>query len=190
MESESNQNFCYHCGHMLTPEQKFCPECGTRVPGRDSEAVEQEKTEIREAVGKQLKWAAAMMLVYSIPFLVIGIYVVVAADSMTDLIWNNSNTQSYIEQYGLSYDEIHSYFEYAAFAYIISSVCGIISAYLCLKREHYWPALILCILSFMTGTAGFIALFMGIMAFWMIMSGKLGFKEYEEELDSQLSGII
>ena len=168
MESESNQNFCYQCGHMLTPEQKFCPECGTRVPGRNPEAVEQEKTEIKEAVGKQLKWAAAMMLVYSIPFLVIGIYVAVAADSMTDLIWNDPNTQSYIEQYGLSYDEIHSYFEYAAFAYIISSVCGIISAYLCLKREHYWPALILCILSFMTGTAGFIALFMGIMAFWMI----------------------
>ena len=42
----------------------------------------------------------------------------------------------------------------------------------------------------MTGTAGFIALFMGIMAFWMIMAGKLGFKEYGEKLDSQLSGMI
>ena len=49
MESESNQNFCYQCGHMLTPEQKFCPECGTRVPGRNPEAVEQEKT---DGVGK------------------------------------------------------------------------------------------------------------------------------------------
>lgn len=190
MESEDNQNFCYHCGHSLTPEQRFCPECGTRVPGRNPEAAEQEKAAIKEAVGKQIKWAAIMMLVYSIPFLVIGVYIAVAADSMTDLIWNDPNTQSYIEQYGLSYDEIHAYFQYASIVYIISSLCGIASAYLCLKRQHFWPALILCILSFLTGAAGFIALFIGILAFWMILAGKMGFKEYEEKLDEQLSRIV
>lgn len=190
MESGEAQNFCTHCGHVLTADQRFCPECGTRVPGRNPEAVQQEKADIKYGIGRQLVWAAALMLIYSVPFLVVGIYVALSAESMTDMMFDDPTILSYIEQYGFTRQDVLDYFEVASIAYIISSVCGIVSAYLCYTKQHFWPALILCVVSVMTGVAGFVALFMGLFAFWLILSGKMGFKEYESELDSELSKIV
>lgn len=189
MDSDS-QKFCTHCGCALAENARYCPECGTRIPGRNPEEVEAEKQVVRTAFGSQLKWAAALMLIYSIPFLIIGIYTAVSIDAMTDLVVNDPNFSYYVETYGLTYDEVHEYFQYAGFAYILSSVCGILSAVMCIKRIHYWPAMILCIVSIFTGAAGFFALFLGFFAFWMILSGKLGFKQYEQEMETELSKIV
>lgn len=186
---QDNQNFCTRCGCSLSDQARYCPECGARVPGRNPEQVEEEKQMVRTAVGRQLNWATALMLIYSVPFLVLGIYTAVSIDSMTDLIVNDPNFSSYADMYGLTYDEVHSYFEYAAYAYIISSVCGIASAACCWKKSHYWAALVLCIVSIFTGAAGFLALFLGFIAMWMIMTAKLGFKEYADRLDDALSEI-
>ena len=46
MEAD-NQNFCTRCGHLLSDSARFCPECGARVPGRNPEQVEEEKTKTK-----------------------------------------------------------------------------------------------------------------------------------------------
>ena len=188
MEAD-NQNFCTRCGHVLSASARFCPECGARVPGRNPEQVEEEKEAIRSAMDRQLSWAAVLMLIYSIPFLVIGVYTAVSMDAMVDLVVNDPNFSSYADAYGLTYDEVHAYFEYAAYAYIISSVCGLVSAVCCWKRTHFWVALILCILSIFTGAAGFLALFMGFIALWMIIGARGRFREYAANFEEMLSRI-
>ena len=159
MEAD-NQNFCTRCGHVLSESARFCPECGARVPGRNPEQVEEEKQAIRSAMDRQLRWAAILMLIYSIPFLVIGVYTALSIDSMTDLVVNDPNFSSYADMYGLTYDEVHEYFEYAGYAFILSSVLGLVSALCCWKRSHFWVALVFCVLSVFTGAAGFVAMFM------------------------------
>lgn len=81
MEAD-NQNFCTRCGHMLSESARFCPECGARVPGRNPEQVEEEKQAIRSAMDRQLRWAAILMIIYSVPFLVIGVYTAFSVESM------------------------------------------------------------------------------------------------------------
>lgn len=90
MESD-NQNFCTRCGRSLAADARYCPECGARVPGRNPEQVEEEKEMVRSAVTRQLKWAAVAMAIYSIPFLILGIYTAFSIDSMTDLVINDPN---------------------------------------------------------------------------------------------------
>ena len=78
---EDNQNFCVRCGQNLAPDAKFCPACGTRVPGRNQEQVEEERQAVRDLAKSRLNWATAMMLIYSIPFMLIGIYLLVDSRS-------------------------------------------------------------------------------------------------------------
>lgn len=188
MDSD-NQNFCTRCGRSLAEDARYCPECGARVPGRNPEQVEEERQMVRTAVIRQLKWAAVAMAIYSIPFLIIGIYTAVSIDSMTDLVVNDPNFSSYAEAYGLTYDEVHSYFQYASILYIVSSLCGLVSVACCWRRTHYWVALAACILSIFIGASGLLALFLGFIALWLVMTSKLGFKEYEDRLDEALSEI-
>ena len=188
MEAD-NQNFCTRCGHLLSDSARFCPECGARVPGRNPEQVEEEKQAIRSAMDRQLRWAAILMLIYSIPFLVIGVYTVFNVDAMADLVVNDPNFSSYAEAYGLTYDEVCEYFEYAGYAFILSSVLGLISALCCWKRSHFWVALVFCVLSVFTGAAGFVAMFMGLIALWMIIVARGRFVEYEKNFEEILSKI-
>ena len=102
---------------------------------------------------------------------------------------NDPNFSSYADAYGLTYDEVCEYFEYAGYAFILSSVLGLISALCCWKRSHFWVALVFCILSVFTGAAGFVAMFMGLIALWMIIVARGRFVEYEKNFEEILSKI-
>ncbi len=184
-----SQNFCRHCGQTLAANSRFCAACGTRVPGRNQEEVEQEKKMVRDAAATQLRWASNLMLIYSIPFLIAGLYVLLSIDSLVDMMMNDATVRDYLDYYGLTSDDLYSYFEYAGYAYIVSSICGLGSAILCRKRTKYWAAAGLCIVSVLLGVAGFLALFLGLIAFWMIISGRMCFIEHEAELESILDNI-
>ena len=133
--------------------------------------------------------AAILMIIYSVPFLVIGVYTAFSVESMADLVVNDPNFSSYADAYGLTYDEVCEYFEYAGYAFILSSVLGLISALCCWKRSHFWVALVFCILSVFTGAAGFVAMFMGLIALWMIIAARGRFVEYEKNFEEILSKI-
>ncbi|MDO5861675.1 MAG: zinc-ribbon domain-containing protein [Thermoplasmata archaeon] len=190
MESNEQQNFCTHCGHFLQQGERFCPECGTRVPGANPEEVAREKAELKEAVGKQLRWASILMLVYSLPFLAIGVVFLFGADAVTDYVTSTDTFASYVDYYGLTADEVHSYVQYSSVAFLASGLCGVGSAVLCWKRTKYWAAVLLCVVSVFAGSTGFVSLFLGLLAFWMIVASKPAFREYEGKLDDALSRIF
>lgn len=184
-----NQNFCEKCGQYLNEGAAFCPACGKRVPGRSPEQVEAEREGIRTAMASRLKWAAIMMLAYSIPFLLIGIYVSVSLDTLVSELVNNPSYESYMELVGLSEAELHDLLQQSGILFIVSSLCGVLSSVLCFRRRLYWGAVILCILSFLIGSTGFFALFMGLGAFWLLLSSKLVFSEYSERFDEEMAKI-
>ena len=184
-----NQNFCVHCGQTLAVDAKFCPACGTRVPGRNQEQVMEERQAVRDVVKSRLNWAVALMLIYSIPFLIIGAYLLVDLDGIVNMIMTDPLYADYVDYYGWTYDQLHEVFQYAGYAYILSSVCGIISAVLCYRKTMYWVALILCIVSMFTGAMGLFALFMGMFAFWIILTSRLGFREYQDQFEEELNRI-
>ena len=186
---EDNQNFCVQCGQILADDAKFCPACGARVPGRNPEQVEQERQAVRDVMKYRMYWAVALMLIYSIPFLIIGVYLAVDLDSIVNMLMTDPLYADYVDYYGWTYDQLHDVLYYASFAYILSSVCGIVSSVLCWKRTQYWVALILCIVSMFTGAMGLFALFMGMFAFWTILTSKLSFREYEDQLEGELNKI-
>ena len=93
----------------------------------------------------RMYWAVALMLIYSIPFLIIGVYLAVDLDSIVNMLMTDPLYADYVDYYGWTYDQLHDVLYYASFAYILSSVCGIVSSVLCWKRTQYWVALILCI---------------------------------------------
>lgn len=186
---EDNQSFCTKCGTILSDGDKFCPSCGNRVPGRSPEQVEAEKNEIRSAMGRRLNWAVGIMLIYSIPLLILGIMILIDIDYMVDAIFNSPTYQSYIEYYGLTEADFHDALQIAGIMYIVSAVCGIGSSILCYKRTSYWIAIVLCLVSMFIGVAGFFVLFMGLFAFWIILTSKGCFSKYADQLDAELDKI-
>ena len=166
---EDNQNFCVQCGQTLADDAKFCPACGARVPGRNPEQVEQERQAVRDVMKYRMYWAVALMLIYSIPFLIIGVYLAVDLDSIVNMLMTDPLYADYVDYYGWTYDQLHEVLYYASFAYILSSVCGIVSMF--------------------TGAMGLFALFMGMFAFWTILTSKLSFREYEDQLEGELNKI-
>ena len=186
---EDNQNFCVQCGQYLAPDAKFCPACGARVPGRSPEAVEADRQAFRDGLRYRLYWAMALMLIYSIPFLVIGVYLAVDYSGIANMIMTDPLYTGYVDYYGWTYDQLCDAFQVASYAYILSSVCGIVSSVLCWKRRHYWVAVILCMVSMFTGASGLFALFMGMFAFWIILTSKLTFSEYADDLEGELNRI-
>lgn len=185
-----NQNFCVKCGQVLSESDKYCPACGARVPGRSPEQVEAEKQLIRDSMSSRLNWAVALMLIYSIPFIIIGIWIMADLNGIVDTIWTDPLYADYIDYYGLTQTEIHDLFYWASITYIISSICGIVSAVLCYKRIVYWGAVLLCLISMFTGAAGLFALFMGLFAFWIIITSRPIFSKYTDELDQFLEEQI
>ena len=186
---EEKKQFCTRCGRYLEQGVSFCPDCGLRVPGRSQEQIEEEKAQVRSAMNTRLKWAGIMMLVYSIPFLIIGIYIFVCLDGFVNELFTNPAYADYVDFYGLTQDEMTAFLKYVALIYIASSACGIVSSILCFKRRLYWVAMVLCVMSFLMGTMGFFGLFIGLGAFWMLMSSKLCFEEYSDRFDDEFSKI-
>lgn len=184
-----NQNFCVHCGQMLAEDAKFCPACGTRVPGRNEEQVMAERQAVRDVVKSRLNWAVALMLIYSIPFLIIGVYFLVDLEGIVSMVMTDPLYADYVNYYGWTYDELYEALKYVGYMYIASSVCGIVSAVLCLKKTLYWVALILCLLSMFVGAMGLFALFMGMFAFWIVLTSKMAFREYQDQFEEELNKI-
>lgn len=186
----TDQNeFCTQCGAKLSPNTRYCPECGTRVPGRNPEAVEAEKEMIRTAVRSRPKWAGLLMLIYGLPLLCMGLYYFIDAHGITEMLWQNSTFVEQMIELGITQTEFEKYLAYFGVAWTISGASGVISAVLCFTRKYYYAALGLCILSAILAVSGFLALFFGLISFWIILSSKAGFKQFEGRLEEELNTI-
>lgn len=160
-------NFCTRCGRSLSPNDIFCPECGFRVAKPDPEEQKAAETAMFDAMSSRLKIGVAMMLIYAIPMLILGLYILVDAATITDVLYG-----AYQEYAGVTEEEIDQLVKWAGYAYLISGVTGCAASALCLKTKAYWVAVTLCIMSMFTGVMGLFALFMGMISFWIVLTSK------------------
>ena len=181
---EEKHNFCVKCGISLDDSDRFCPNCGERVPGMNPEQVAEEKETIRGALDSRMKWHIIMMMLYAVPFLFLGIYIMYNSDFLVDFIMENP-----IEGMDLTEDLVVQGVKVLAVAYLISALSAVVSSVCCYKKKYYWVAVVTCFISMFTGIAGFFALFMGMFALLQIITSKLGFEEYSEQLESELNKI-
>lgn len=179
----SEQSFCEKCGVRINADAHFCPSCGYRIPGRNEEEVAKERQFVRDMVLNRAKWAGYLMLIYGIPLIIVGVYYFVASDSIANAIWNDPTAHQQLVDWGLTFDDVTNYLSYWGIGWLVSGIAGICSAVLCIKRVHYIPAVILCIVSVIFSITGFLSLIIGLIAFWLVISSRLGFKEYEDKLD-------
>ncbi len=185
----SNSSFCEECGENLADGVKFCPKCGTRVPGRSPEQVVAEKESIRSALYSRLQWSGILALIVGLPLLFIGIYILVDINEILNFLITDPYTSALIKEYGLSEEELRSIVTYAGNIAIVSGVCNVLSAILCFIRRYYILAIILCFVGAITAISGFFMLLIGLLAFWFMLSSKLAFKEKEAELEEVLQNI-
>ena len=156
----------------------------------DPKAVEADREVIRESVKARSKWAGYIMLIYGIPLLCLGLYYFIDAQGIVDALWQNSIFVEEMSELGITKGEAEQYLIYFGSAWIIAGAAGIISSILCFKRTHYYFALGLCAISALFAASGMFTLLLGIMAFWMILTSKYGFKEHEPKLEEELEKII
>lgn len=182
----NQERFCEKCGINLGDNARFCPSCGFRIPGRNQEEIAKEKEMIRETAHIRSKWAGYLMLIYSLPLLVLGIYYFADAGGLASTLWNNPTTNQQFVEWGLVYDDIVKYLQYFGIGWLVTGISGIASAVLCIKRQHYYIALFLCIVSVLFSVTGFFTLIIGLIAFWFVISSAIGFKENEEKLEKIL----
>ncbi|MBP3385743.1 MAG: zinc ribbon domain-containing protein [Candidatus Methanomethylophilaceae archaeon] len=183
------KKFCTKCGNELAPDAKFCPDCGTRIPGRNEEQVQAERAMVREFMDKRLRWCTILMLIYSVPFLFIGIWYNLNAADLAQTLMTDPLYKDVVDMFELTYQEAVDSYEVVGIAYILSAIFGFISAFLCWKKRMFWVATITCLLSLITGVAGFFAIFVGLITLWMIFSSKLAFAEYSEQYEEALESI-
>ncbi|MCK9322396.1 MAG: zinc-ribbon domain-containing protein [Candidatus Methanomethylophilaceae archaeon] len=184
-----HSEFCTQCGAKLNSNNHFCPECGAGVPGMNPEKVKAEKEAIRESIKGRLGWAGIMILVYSVPFLIMGLYYLFDSTSIANALWNNSTIHQQLINMGWTFENLKDYLMYFGAGWLISGATGIIAAVACFKRTNYYVAMIFCLISALFAITGIFAFLLGFLAFWFIMSSKLGFKENEAELEEQLNTI-
>lgn len=138
-----------------------------KVPGRTTEEDKAEAEAVNSLLSKRLNIAVALILIYSIPLLLLGLYILIDASTISDALF-----PTYEEHFGYTHDEMDLLVEWTGYTCIISSVLGIVAAALSYKRRAYWVAVFLCIVSMFTGVLGLLALFMGMVAFWLILTSK------------------
>ena len=144
---------------------------------------------VREFMDKRLKWCTILMLIYSVPFLFIGIWYNLNAADLAQTLMTDPLYKDVVDMFELTYQEAVDSYEVVGIAYILSAIFGFISAFLCWKKRMFWVATITCLLSLITGVAGFFAIFVGLITLWMIFSSKLAFAEYSEQYEEALESI-
>ena len=166
--------FCERCGRKLSPQDKFCPECGMMVANDTSSGDALFMEEAFQRMESRLNLASFMMLIYAIPLLFVGIYILIDSATIADTLFS-----IYQEYAGVTESELDQYVKWVGYTCLASGVMGTVSAALCYKRCAFWAALFTCILSTFTGVFGFLALMLGMISFWLILSGKPVFDKHK-----------
>lgn len=182
----TDEEFCVKCGVKLSKDAYFCPSCGYHVPGKEEAEKAAERNYLINMFQSHAKWAGYLMLIYGIPLLILGLYYLFDSNGIANSLWNDSNIHQQLVDWGITYDELVKYLQYWGAGWLISGVAGILSAVLCIKRRSYILALILSMISVVFAITGFITFLIGLIAFWLVASSKLGFEEYKDDLEEFL----
>lgn len=173
---QAGDRFCTRCGCIAEDGATRCPECGAWLDGAAARA---ELERIRTLYGRQLRRACIIMLVYSVPVLMLGTVCLVSTDALADAVAGSSSLRYLLGESWDTAADAASGLRGMAPELVISGVCGLGCAVLVGLRRRFWIAMLLCSVSIIVGPSGILWLFLEFLAFWMIMSARYGFREYE-----------
>jgi len=170
-------NFCPACGKNVEPGTPYCPACGARLNDPASEKMEMtEKAQAERKMGSdRTVIAAVLMLVYSVPMLLMGVYFFADAGGLAHEIFTSPSLTSSVDQIiALGYDEawLASIIEITGILMILSGAVGVFAAVLAFMKKFWVLAIILCIMSALIGIVTLFGLILGLIAFWMLYKAK------------------
>lgn len=175
---DGSLGFCTHCGRRLNGGETRCPECGSWL---DSAASRAEAERVRALYGRQLRIASAIMLACSVLVLMYGTASYLWSDELADALNRGTVPTWAVGGYWDSDEDAAEYLHSAALSCILSGACGLGAGVLTALRRHYWAAMGLCSVFIIAGPSGIVWLFVEFLAFWMLISARYGFREYESK---------
>ena len=169
-------NFCPACGRNVSPGTEFCPACGMRLSGPAEVSV----TAVTEKKGRdRINIAVALILLYSVPLIFLGLYVLVNAAAIAEMLfkfYEDTPVYSVLTEY-YTVETMTAFLKQTAAAAIAGGAAGITSAVLALKRRLWAPTILLCLMSAGIAIMSLIGLVMGLIAFWLLYKAKPAFAD-------------
>jgi hypothetical protein len=170
-------NFCPVCGKNVPPGTTYCPACGCRL-GDPASEMREEVAEKRMGV-ERITIATVLILIYSIPMVLLGIWIFISAGSASNIIFNDPDFAWYADQlisYGYTASSLTSLIEAVGLMAIVAGSVGVAAAVLALTRRLWIIAMMLCMLSALIGTVTIFGLILGLIAFWMLYRARPAFE--------------
>jgi len=162
-------NFCPACGKNVPPGTQYCPACGSCL---SDQVPERRETEAEKRMGAdRTKIAAILILIYSMPLILFGIYFYVAAGDLTNEIFSNPRFVELVAPY-YTPGALESFIQLMGLASIIAGSIGVVTAILALMRKFWVLTIILCIMSALIGALTLFGLILGLIAFWMLYKAR------------------
>lgn len=175
MEEES---YCIKCGKKLAPGAQFCQYCGQTVEGSPADLKRKEEAKQFEEMVKESKrtWILFLLALYAIPATIISVYVLTDANTIANMVWNNSDVQSWLTSHpDVTFDTVLSYVTYVGGMIAGSAVCALISLVCCYLRKFWILAVITCFIAAFLCIFSLFGMIVGIFVAWMIISAKDSF---------------
>jgi len=170
-------NFCPACGKNVPSGTTYCPVCGCCLGDPGSE-IREEAAEKRMGA-ERITIAAVLILMYSIPMVLVGIWTFVSAGSASNTLFNDPNFSWYADMlisYGYTASSLTSLIEAVGLMAIVAGSVGVAAAVLALTRRLWIIAMMLCMLSAIIGTVTLFGLILGLIAFWMLYRARPAFE--------------
>ena len=81
----TDTSFCTRCGQRVSEEALYCPACGAPIEGRVDPGTGMTSQQILEdrMDDSRMNFIKVLLLIYGLPVLVIGFYLMLRIDQMT-----------------------------------------------------------------------------------------------------------
>ena len=170
-DEEQFDLFCTHCGHRITKDTVYCPECGAQVAAMTEGPVGNSNPSMTRTVELEsvLRTISIVMVGTAIILLIWGIYDLVTVDAqiaelkdgpfwdwLVDLYKDLGYTESETE------DVMRMSMISSAVIYIIAGTCLAIASFCGFKRKMWVLGLVCCIIATMLTFTSIIGAIVGI----------------------------
>ena len=173
----TDTSFCTRCGERVSEEALYCPSCGCPIEGRvdpklDGMSVQQFME--KEIIDSKVKFNTMLLLIYGIPVILMGIYMLFRLDQLTSILLADSMVQEAMVQYSLTSADITAALKYMGILITVSGSLALVAAY-CVYNRKFWIVAVIC-----TATASVLftmsifGLLIGLLVTWSI----IGLKPY------------
>lgn len=166
--------FCTRCGKNISAEAQFCSECGAPVEGSRADAEMKKAVKDYETAMAESRrtWVIFLMVLFSIPAIVIGVYMVFSIPQMMEVIVKNADYISWAEAYNVTPAMTESMLNYFAYLMLASGACVAVAAVCVVMRRYWLVAVILTLIGSFLFCGSIFGVLIGLLVTWMIYTMK------------------